>query len=69
MTNNMKTEIAKWGIYYMPNREGKFFANLKPELQATFEKQDEAIEALPSFVYMDELHSGYSIKPIYNTGA
>jgi hypothetical protein len=65
----MKNEIAKWGIYYMPNREGKLFAGLKPVLQATFQTQDEAIDALPSFCYLDELHSGYSIKPIYNTGA
>ena len=65
MPINAKTNPSSWGIYYIPTKYGQMFANLKSELVAEFTTQNEAILAQPSFCYVDELHVGYSIKPIY----
>jgi len=60
-------KIVAFGVYYVPNRQGKIFANLKCELQEAFHSQDEAInychhanEGQP----LDELHLGYRVYPM-----
>jgi hypothetical protein len=54
----------KYGVYYMPTRHGKIFANLEPELVASFEKKREAYEHcshMNTHGAIDELHNGYSV--------
>ena len=61
-------QIKAWGVYYNPNHEGYAFAGLKPELVAKHDCQEEAIKVCEGFNmggYLDELHSGYTVKPIF----
>jgi hypothetical protein len=72
----MKTEETttkqlptSWGVYYMPNKEGRIFAGLKPELQYSFTTQDEALASCKDLSQtggLDELHSGYDVKPLFD---
>lgn len=64
---NQKT-IKSWGVFYTPNREGKIFAGICDELICQFDNQDRAIEFCDNCNmtgYLDELHIGYRVKPIY----
>lgn len=59
----MKSIIA-WGVYYCPTKEGKLFAGLKPELQAAFESQLDAIALCDDLNIggaLDEMHTGYKV--------
>jgi hypothetical protein len=63
MTNQDKTIVA-WGVYYVPSREGKIFAGLKPELVNAYWSQEDAnencrIENMGGT--LDELHYGYVV--------
>jgi hypothetical protein len=61
------TPIVAFGVYYVPNRQGKMFANLKSELQAAFNSQDEAIKYCSHANQgepLDELHIGYRVYPM-----
>lgn len=66
-TNSQKT-ISHWGVFYMPTKQGRIFANLKAELMAEFDSQDDALRAEQGFNmggHIDELHYGYRTLPIY----
>ena len=61
------TKIMAFGVYYVPNREGKLFAGLKSDLQQAFNNQLEAIaycESLNEGGCLDELHVGYRVYPM-----
>ena len=61
------TKIAAFGVYYVPNRQGKIFANLKCELQEAFYSQDDAINYCDHANQgepLDELHLGYRVYPM-----
>lgn len=63
----MKKEILGWGVYYIPNYEGKMFAGLKSELQYGFKSEKDAINLCNSMnmgSYLDELHIGYRVYPM-----
>lgn len=65
---NKSKLIKEWAVYYTPNRDGKLFAGLNDELIAKFECQERAIEFCDNCNmtgYLDELHIGYRVKPIY----
>lgn len=64
----MENTIKAFGVYYVPNRQGKLFANLKSELLAAFDSQLDAIEFCDSANMgepIDELHIGYRVYPIH----
>jgi len=57
----------KWGVYYIPNRNGRIFANLKPELVSHPMNNKDAHEFCKNVEmsgYIDELHIGYQVKLI-----
>ncbi len=61
---NQSSQIAAFGVYYVPNREGKIFAGLKSELFGAFKNQSDAIEFCKSLQMggnHDELHVGYRV--------
>lgn len=63
----MENSIKAFGVYYVPNRNGKLFANLKSELVYAFNSQTEAIEYCNSINMggaLDELHIGYRVYPM-----
>jgi hypothetical protein len=67
MNNQTPSPIVAFGVYYVPNRQGKMFANLKPELQAAFNSQDDAIKYCRHANQgepLDELHIGYRVYPM-----
>lgn len=56
-----------FGVYYVPNKQGKLFAGLKCELQQAFNDQDEAIaysDSLNMGGFLDELYIGYRVYPM-----
>ena len=60
--------IKSWGVYYTPNKEGIMYAKLSCELVSQFDNQERAIEFCDNCNmsgYLDELHIGYRVKPIY----
>jgi hypothetical protein len=60
-------EIKAFGVYYVPNHQGKMFAGLKSKLLAAFENQVEAIKFCDSANMgetLDELHIGYRVYPM-----
>jgi hypothetical protein len=62
------TKIVAFGVYYVPNRQGKTFAGLKSELQGAFNKQSDAVslcESLNQGGIFDELHVGYRVYPMH----
>ena len=59
---------VKWGVFYKPTREGRLFAGLKNELEATFKTKDEAFahcQHLNMAGSLDELHDGYIVRAVY----
>lgn len=59
----------KWGVYYMPTKEGRIFARIKPELVAKCNTKEEAFEMCEHYNQcgvLDELHSGYNIQAVYH---
>ena len=65
-TNQPKPAVA-WGVYYVPNRNGRVFAGLKWELISAHESQDNAIEQCAienANNRLDELHIGYRVAPM-----
>jgi hypothetical protein len=63
-----RKSIKSWGVYYIPNKEGRMYANLSAELISQFDDQERAIEFCDNCNmsgYLDELHSGYSVQPIW----
>ena len=67
MNNQTPSPIVAFGVYYVPNRQGKMFANLKYELQAAFNSQDDAIKYCRHANQgepLDELHIGYRVYPM-----
>lgn len=64
----MEKKIVAFGVYYVPNKEGKVFAGLKSELMYAFNNQDDAISYCDSAnmgEYLDELHIGYRVYPMH----
>jgi hypothetical protein len=64
---NQSSHIIAFGVYYVPNREGKIFAGLKSELQGAFNNQSDAIDFCQSLQIggnYDELHVGYRVYPM-----
>lgn len=62
-----ENKIIAFGVYYVPNRNGKLFAGLKSELQQAFHNQLEAIsycDSLNEGGLLDELHVGYRVYPM-----
>ena len=60
-------KIVAWGVYYVPNRQGKMFAGLKCELECAFNNQLSAIDICDSMNQggcLDELHIGYRVYPM-----
>ena len=67
MNNQTPSPIVAFGVYYVPNGQGKMFANLKYELQAAFNSQDDAIKYCRHANQgepLDELHIGYRVYPM-----
>ena len=67
MNTNTTQEIKAWGVYYVPNRQGKMFANLKSDLIYACHKQEDALslcEYENKGGYIDELHLGYRVYPM-----
>lgn len=69
-TNNMSNtnQIIGWSVSYVPTKEGRLFAGIKSEKIATFKCQFEAIafcENENMCGYIDEMHIGYRVYPIY----
>lgn len=67
MNNQTPSPIVAFGVYYVPNRQGKMFANLKYELQAAFNSQDDATKYCRHANQgepLDELHIGYRVYPM-----
>ena len=67
MNNQTPSPIVAFGVYYVPSRQGKMFANLKSELQVAFKAQDEAIKYCSHANQggtLDELHIGYRVYPM-----
>lgn len=63
----MQTQILAFGVYYVPNKEGKLFAGLKSELISAFNSNTEAIKACDNCnmgMVLDELHVGYRVYPM-----
>jgi hypothetical protein len=63
----MENTIKAFGVYYVPNHQGKMFAGLKSKLLAAFENQVEAIRFCDSANMgetLDELHIGYRVYPM-----
>jgi len=61
------SHIVAFGVYYVPNKQGKLFAGLKCELQQAFNNQNEAIsycDSLNMGGLLDELHIGYRVYPM-----
>tara|TARA_R100000935_G_scaffold2113_1_gene6179 strand:+ start:5365 stop:5592 length:228 start_codon:yes stop_codon:yes gene_type:complete len=50
-------------VYYAVTREAKIFANMEDELMATFEKFDDAMQYANSECGLDEMHTGYVVRP------
>jgi len=68
MNNQTPSPIVAFGVYYVPTRQGKIFANLKCELQSAFKSQDEAINHCfhaNQGERLDELHIGYRVYPMH----
>jgi hypothetical protein len=64
---NTTNQIFGYGVYYVPNRNGKLFAGLKCELQIAFKSEKDAIKVCDSMnmgEYLDELHVGYRVYPM-----
>ena len=58
----------KWGVYYIPTKEGRVFLNLKPELVQECDSKEDAFEVCENFNQcgiLDEMHSGYDIRAMY----
>ena len=61
---NQEKEVVAWGVYYVPTRQGKIFAGLKPELVYAYWSQDDANESCRVENMggtLDELHYGYVV--------
>jgi len=57
----------KWGVYYIPTKQGRIFANMVEELVATLDTQDEAFEVCEAENMggrLDEMHSCYEVRQI-----
>ena len=58
-----------WGVYYMPTKEGRIFAGLKPELVEEFDNKDDAFMMCEHYNQcgaLDEMHYGYDVKAVHH---
>tara|TARA_R100000935_G_scaffold47970_1_gene72244 strand:- start:47 stop:319 length:273 start_codon:yes stop_codon:yes gene_type:complete len=61
--NNIKFRVMNYEVYYEVTREARIFANMEDELMATFENFNDAVYYANSECGLDEMHSGYVVRP------